>query len=124
MAHRMETLLGHLTSSRTMTANNCGSGLRYSVDDGILTAEERLSYEQDGFIVVKGLVSLEDLQAYKERFRDICAGKVKVSIIISSYTVIISHARWVPGMYVCIQCTIFILTVVYFCKFHIFQCFA
>lgn len=79
MAHRMETLLGHL-SSGPVSASECGSGLRYSVDEGILTAEQRLNYERDGFIVVKGLVPQEDLQVYKERFKDICAGKVKVTM--------------------------------------------
>ncbi len=74
----METLLGHLSSRHKLATSGCGSGLRYTVDKGILTAEQRLGYERDGFIVVKGLVAQDQLDVYRERFKNICGGTVKV----------------------------------------------
>ena len=77
MDRRLETLLSHLRSSPVTTS--CGSGLRYTVDQGILTAEQRLAYEKDGFLVVRGLVGQEQLDTYRERFKDICSSKIKVA---------------------------------------------
>ena len=76
MDRRLETLLSHLRSSPA--AASCGSGLRYTVDQGLLTAEQRLAYEKDGFLVVRGLVGHEQLDTYRERFQDICSSKIKV----------------------------------------------
>lgn len=78
MERRLETLLGHLSSKSGVGASVCGSGLQFTLDKGILTAEQRLAYERDGFIVVKGLVAQEQLDMYRERFKDISSGKVKV----------------------------------------------
>ncbi|XP_078720741.1 phytanoyl-CoA dioxygenase, peroxisomal-like [Lampetra fluviatilis] len=40
---------------------------RYTLDNGILTPEQRAFYEDNGFIVIKGLVADEDLERYRER---------------------------------------------------------
>lgn len=41
---------------------------------GILTAEQRAFYEENGYLVIPKLVSTEALLAYKQRFIDICSG--------------------------------------------------
>lgn len=48
----------------------------YTEDNGLMTNEDRQFYEKNGFFVVKGLVGKEDLLKYRNRFNDICDGKV------------------------------------------------
>eukprot|EP00466_Bigelowiella_natans_P003240 jgi/Bigna1/86779/estExt_fgenesh1_pg.C_130232 len=43
--------------------------------EGVLTQEQRAAYERDGFLVVKGLVSDEDIEIYRKRFVEICTNK-------------------------------------------------
>lgn len=79
MEKRLETILGHLKPSVGLKGQPCASGLRYTIDGCILTAEQRLAYERDGFIVVPGLVGQDTLDMFKKRFKDICTQQVKVS---------------------------------------------
>ncbi|GBL80514.1 Phytanoyl-CoA dioxygenase, peroxisomal [Araneus ventricosus] len=51
---------------------------RYTNDFNTLSREQRLLYEENGFIVIPKLVSLDCLEKYKQRFQDICEGKVHV----------------------------------------------
>ena len=51
---------------------------RYSQDGGILSDEQRAFYDQNGYLVIKELVSPSDLQTYKDRFQSICCRDVKV----------------------------------------------
>lgn len=79
---RLDTLLGHLKASGPAPASGQPSSYRYTLDscsEGVLTPEQRRSYEEDGFFVVKGLVSQRHLDTYRERFRQICSREVKVS---------------------------------------------
>ena len=78
MEKRLETILGHLKPSVGLATQPCGSGLRYTVDDCILSKEQRLAYERDGFLVVRGLVDQKHLDVYSQRFKDICSQQVKV----------------------------------------------
>ncbi|PAA80597.1 hypothetical protein BOX15_Mlig014171g1, partial [Macrostomum lignano] len=48
--------------------------LRYSVGGGQLSPSDRLFYEKNGFIVVKGLVPEHCVRDYIARFQEICAG--------------------------------------------------
>ena len=82
-SRRLSTLLGHLkaTAPAAAAAAAATSTYRYSLDAsclGCLTAEQRQQYEDNGFIVVKGLVSQHNLDVYRERFKQICMKKVKV----------------------------------------------
>lgn len=38
---------------------------RYTFDTDLLTPEQRLSYEQNGFILIKNLVSEEDIDRFR-----------------------------------------------------------
>ena len=51
---------------------------RYSQDGGILSDEQRAFYEQNGYLVIKELVSPSDLQVSKDRFQSICCRDIKV----------------------------------------------
>ena len=82
---RLGTILGHLKAS---PASGYGARpgqqrkYRYTLDassEGRLSQEQRQSYEENGFFVVKGLVAQHELDTYRERFRQICTREVEVS---------------------------------------------
>ena len=79
---RLQTLIGHLVPAGGVPTCAEVSGTpsyRYTVSgNGILSEEQRAAYERDGFVVVPGLVGGPDLQTYRERFKEICRGSVKV----------------------------------------------
>ena len=77
---RLETLFGHLRSSagRPDARPTSGAGYRYTVGGSALSSAQRAAYEQDGFVVVRGLVAEYKVDQFRERFREICTGVVKV----------------------------------------------
>lgn len=50
--------------------------LRYTLDNPILTPEQRQFYEDNGFIVIKNLVEHELLDACRERFLALCDKRI------------------------------------------------
>ena len=86
---RLGTILGHLKATGTTPhAAETGSiptpsskKYRYSLDQSarsVLSEEQRDFFEENGFLVVKALVSNHDLDMYRERFRKICTREVQV----------------------------------------------
>ncbi|KAI6225221.1 hypothetical protein M3Y99_01366900 [Aphelenchoides fujianensis] len=51
------------------------TSIDYSKDGRVLSAEQRLAYERNGFIVVKNCVPQYEIQRYLNRFKEICRGK-------------------------------------------------
>ena len=43
------------------------SNFQYSLDNAILTKDQRLFYEENGFLVVKGLVPSMNIEKYRQR---------------------------------------------------------
>ena len=81
-SRRVKTLLGHLKATGAVTTAQATPSYRYSLDEscsGVLTAEQRQHYEDNGFIVVKDLVPQHHLDIYRDRFKQICTKQVKVS---------------------------------------------
>ena len=58
--------------------NFAGSGFQYTLDGCILTAEQRRFYEDQGYLVIRGLVSQADLNKYRDRFLMLCCKEAKV----------------------------------------------
>jgi len=58
------TVTCHITNVDELARLNFSSG-RYTDDTDLLTPEQRLSYEKDGFILIKGLVSEEDIDLFR-----------------------------------------------------------
>ena len=54
---------------------------RYTCDNTILTPEQRQFYEENGFLVIRRLVSQENITKFYERFKQICEKKVKVGVL-------------------------------------------
>jgi len=68
---------GLITSSASQVFTGAAD-FRYTLNEGNLSHEQRHFYEQNGFLVIPRLVSLENLDKYRQRFHDICVGKVDV----------------------------------------------
>nr|ACI66884.1 Phytanoyl-CoA dioxygenase, peroxisomal precursor [Salmo salar] len=71
-ADRLKVVVNHLDRpSSFVQASTSGQNvayyqpqaLRYSFDNDLLSTEQRISYEEDGFLLIKGLVSGEDIDA-------------------------------------------------------------
>ena len=55
--------------------------MRYTTEGSqhILTADQRQFYEDNGFLVIRRLVSQDKLDTFYERFKQVCKKEVKVS---------------------------------------------
>ena len=78
---RLQALLGHLRPEGGPLAAAAVSGTsayRYTQSgNGVLSEGQRAAYDRDGYVVVRGLVSRDDLETYTERFRELCKGSAK-----------------------------------------------
>ncbi len=48
-------------------SDTSSSGFKYTLDNEILTLDQRRFYEENGFLVVKGLVEESELEKYRNR---------------------------------------------------------
>lgn len=55
---------------------DAASPFRYTLDNPLLTFEQRKFYEHHGFLVFPGLISEQKIDAYRQRFVDLCEGRV------------------------------------------------
>ncbi|XP_003468678.1 phytanoyl-CoA dioxygenase, peroxisomal [Cavia porcellus] len=106
--YRLQIVLGHLEGPGAKalgahptsgTASPAGVQLQqfqYTLDNDILTLEQRKFYEDNGFLVIKKLVSDADIQRFRDEFEKICRKEVEppgiqimrdVSILKSEHTV-------------------------------------
>ncbi|KAK1906484.1 Phytanoyl-CoA dioxygenase peroxisomal [Dissostichus eleginoides] len=69
--------------------------LRYSWDTGLLTPDQQLSYEENGFILIKNLVPEEDIDRFRSAFERICRQEVKVPGLMVMRDVAISKSEFV-----------------------------
>ena len=79
MERRLETLTHHLSPSLSQTPSSLSftSPFLYSRGSGSLSEAERGLYEEHGFVVVKELVSVNQLELYARRFDQIVSGEVE-----------------------------------------------
>uniref|UniRef100_A0A3P8WXH8 Phytanoyl-CoA dioxygenase, peroxisomal n=1 Tax=Cynoglossus semilaevis TaxID=244447 RepID=A0A3P8WXH8_CYNSE len=69
---------------------------RYTVGDHVLTSEQRHFYEDNGFILIKGLVPEEDISRFRKEFERICRKEVKVPGLVVMRDVAIAKSEFVP----------------------------
>lgn len=101
MAERVNTVRRHLTptsvrQSLTSTAAVTGD-FNYTLNEPLLSKEQRQFYEENGFLVIKKLVKPADLDLYRERFESVCNKSVEVPGITIMRDVAISKSEFVPG---------------------------
>ncbi|KAM7295364.1 putative glutamate/leucine/phenylalanine/valine dehydrogenase [Ixodes scapularis] len=109
---RLKTIVGHLKGgamsqlinvfedkhildevNKKIGANQSSGGFRYTLDSTRLSDDQRRFYEENGFIVVPGLVGCKDLETYKNRFQSIADGKVKVPGLVVMKDVALLSAK-------------------------------
>ncbi|XP_055882542.1 phytanoyl-CoA dioxygenase, peroxisomal-like [Biomphalaria glabrata] len=104
MTERLKTVFGHLQlPKRTdglINPNNVSgvsTPFRFTVDNNKLTQQQRQFYEENGFLVIKKLVSPEKLKVYGERFASICRREISVPGMTVMRDIAIKDAEFVPG---------------------------
>ncbi|XP_048740553.2 phytanoyl-CoA dioxygenase, peroxisomal-like [Ostrea edulis] len=108
MTERLKTIFGHLDSASSIThiptlsasgvAPNVNSTFRYTLDNPILSHEQRQFYEDNGYLVIRNLVSKEKLDVYRDQFEKICKKEVEASLGMTVMKdVAIARSEFVPG---------------------------
>lgn len=109
MAERLRTVFGHLSTHKpfiipSAVAATSASNIqaqtdrfKYTLDSPLLTYEQRKFYEENGFLVIRKLVSKDKLDRYRERFEKICKKEVEVPGVIIMRDVAIARSEYVPG---------------------------
>ncbi|KAM9328283.1 phytanoyl-CoA dioxygenase, peroxisomal isoform 2-T2 [Pholidichthys leucotaenia] len=105
-ADRLRLLISHLdrppaavtaapTSTQTVTHSD-PQRLRYSLDADLLTPEQHLFYEENGFLLIKNLVSDDDIDRFRREFERICRQEVKIPGLVVMRDVAITKSEFVP----------------------------
>ncbi|GCC36792.1 hypothetical protein chiPu_0015291 [Chiloscyllium punctatum] len=102
-AARLKVLQQHLISGVT-TGPTSGETiphahprrLCYTLENRVLTPEQRQFYEENGFLLIKKLVSNENIELYREEFERICRREVEVPGLSIMRDVSISKMEYVP----------------------------
>jgi len=76
---RLEATLGQLApATPSLLTQPCSFTYKLSDNcNGLLNEAQRQQYEQDGFIIIKGLLSKEQIAVYRQRFMDYADGKLE-----------------------------------------------
>lgn len=105
MAERLKTIFGHLNSDAVISPSPASSGavhsgvqsFRYTLDNPVLSYEQRKFYEDNGYIVIRNLVPKGKLDVYRERFEQICRREVEIPGLTIMRDVAIARSEFVPG---------------------------
>ncbi|XP_059893910.1 phytanoyl-CoA dioxygenase, peroxisomal isoform X1 [Gadus macrocephalus] len=106
-ADRLKAVLNHLdpslacvrasnTSGQTITHTYQPHNLRYTNDNDLLSLDQRLFYEKNGFVVIKNLVSKEDIDRFRGAFERICRREVSPPGLLVMRDVAIASSEFVP----------------------------
>ncbi|XP_063304288.1 phytanoyl-CoA dioxygenase, peroxisomal [Pelobates fuscus] len=69
---------------------------QYTLNNNVLTLEQRQFYEENGFLVIKNLVSQEDLARFRNEFERICKKEVSAPGLVVMRDVAIAKSEYVP----------------------------
>ncbi|XP_030423131.1 phytanoyl-CoA dioxygenase, peroxisomal-like isoform X2 [Gopherus evgoodei] len=107
-AARLGTILRHLcprTGAAALTTFPTSAQIasvkhpmefHYTLDNNLLTPEQRHFYEENGYLVIKNLISGEDIERFRNEFAKICEKKVQVPGLIIMRDVAIAKSEFVP----------------------------
>ncbi|CAI9716039.1 Hypothetical predicted protein [Octopus vulgaris] len=71
---------------------------KYTVNNNqLLTSQQRSFYEDNGFLVIKNLVSKENLSQYQERFKQLCTGEAPTHGMDIMKDIAADRPEYVPG---------------------------
>eukprot|EP01084_Bolivina_argentea_P145818 255489_1 len=71
--NRVNHLIGQLQPSQTNGSNE----FKYTMSDKKLTKKQREFYDENGFVVVRGLLNVKDCKKYYDRFDELVANPKK-----------------------------------------------
>ncbi|XP_044770942.1 phytanoyl-CoA dioxygenase, peroxisomal isoform X3 [Neomonachus schauinslandi] len=106
---RLRTVLGHLgqhsagagvaypTSGAASPNSFHPPQFQYTRDNNVLSLEQRQFYEENGFLVIKNLVSDADIKRFRSEFERICQGEVKPEQLMIMRDVAIAKSERVPS---------------------------
>ncbi|XP_066525962.1 phytanoyl-CoA dioxygenase, peroxisomal [Hoplias malabaricus] len=104
-ADRLKVVLNHLDHSSSdirlsfTTSQNVSyhptQALRYTLDTGVLSPDQRLFYEANGFLLIKNLVSDEDIDKFRAEFERVSKGEVNVPGLVVMKDVAIAKSEFV-----------------------------
>nr|XP_022300530.1 phytanoyl-CoA dioxygenase, peroxisomal-like [Crassostrea virginica] len=105
MAERLRTVFGHLDLEvRIAPSPTVSSGVdlghqqfRYTLNNPVLSYEQRKFYEDNGYVVIRNLVPKEKLDIYRNRFEQICRKEVVIPGLTIMRDVAIARSEFVPG---------------------------
>ncbi|XP_008109667.1 phytanoyl-CoA dioxygenase, peroxisomal isoform X1 [Anolis carolinensis] len=105
---RLEVLLRHLSPSRAAGATLAPSPTSaqlakekyptqfcYTLDNNLLSPEQRHFYEENGYLVIRNLVSSEDIECFRNEFMKICKNEVKVPGLVIMRDISIAKSEFV-----------------------------
>lgn len=104
---RLQAILSHLqqtesriralpTSAQVISYSSSPVKLRYTLDNYRLTLEQRLFYEENGYLLIKNLVSDEDIRLFRDEFEKICRHEVVIPGMIIMKDIAIAKSEFVP----------------------------
>ncbi|KAL4659334.1 phytanoyl-CoA dioxygenase, peroxisomal [Arapaima gigas] len=105
-AGRLKILQQHLDRPPAAITASCTSAqsvtpcftvpLRYTLDNDLLLPEQRHFYEENGFLLIRDLVSAEDIDRFRAEFERICRREVQVPGLVVMRDVAIAKSEFVP----------------------------
>ncbi|XP_034507579.1 phytanoyl-CoA dioxygenase, peroxisomal-like, partial [Ailuropoda melanoleuca] len=70
---------------------------QYTRDNNVLSLEQRQFYEENGYLVIKNLVSDADIKRFRNEFERICKGEVKTEQMMIMRDVAITKKEYAPS---------------------------
>ncbi|XP_041113634.1 phytanoyl-CoA dioxygenase, peroxisomal [Polyodon spathula] len=105
-ADRLKVVLRHLdrpnsrikasATSTQVAAYSRPVEFRYTMDNDVLTPEQRLFYEENGFLIIKNLVPDEAIERFRTEFEKICRREVKVPGLLVMRDITIAKSEFLP----------------------------
>ncbi|XP_022348317.1 phytanoyl-CoA dioxygenase, peroxisomal-like [Enhydra lutris kenyoni] len=91
------TMVAHSTSGAVSPNSFHPPQFQYTRDNNVLSLEQRKFYEENGFLVIKNLVSDADIERFRNEFERICKGEVKPQGMKIMRDVTIAKSEFTPS---------------------------
>ncbi|XP_063164252.1 phytanoyl-CoA dioxygenase, peroxisomal [Candoia aspera] len=96
LRHLVPAGLGPFPTSAQVAPMKRPVQFRYTLDNNVLTLEQRQFYEDNGYLLIKNLVADEDIECFREEFAKICRQEVKVPGITIMRDIAIAKSEFAP----------------------------
>jgi phytanoyl-CoA hydroxylase len=83
--------------SQSNINNKPSFDFNYTIPCGIFTQQQRIDYEKNGYVLVKGLIQDDVLDKYKKRFQEICSSKETIPFMTVMKDITIAKSEFVEG---------------------------